>query len=629
MCGIVGGFWAPSDSDGPVSLTPALGRMRHRGPDDAGQFHSLTRGGGRIGLGQTRLSIIDLSLKGHQPMSTQDDAFTLVFNGEIYNYRELRAELEESGAEFRSDSDTEVLLEAWRVWGEECLPRLRGMFAFAVYSAESSTLTVARDAFGIKPLFYSATADAFTFASEVTALSEILPGRPQVNVQRVYEYLVFGRYDVDSDTFWRNVHHLPPGHVAVIDLPPSGVLSVHQRRWWWPSIEERDISFADAADEFRNLFLDSVRLQLRSDVPLGAALSGGVDSSAIVAAMRFLEPSLRIQTFSYVARGAPMNEERWIDLVANSVGVDAHKTVVSASDLARDIDDVIRTQGEPFGSTSIYAQYRVYRLARENGVTVTLDGQGADELLAGYFGYPSYRVHSLLDRRAYSSAIRFVDAWAEWPGRERSMAVQPIIAGRLPEPLRKFAYRVGGRNPAPRWLNVPACDALDVDLAPPTPHSAGGTKSRRLAHRLRQDLTGGNLAHLLRHGDRNSMRFSVESRVPFLSPEIAEFTLRLPESYLVSDGGETKHVFKEAMRGIVPAPILGRRDKVGFETPEQDWLRVLAPQVDEWLEGLESVPIVDVERCRATVRDTIQGQAPFSWQAWRLINLARWSQLFL
>lgn len=634
MCGLFGHYSSCSVEDATAlksRLLAAQSALHHRGPDDCGlETFSISSENDPIlrslSLGHTRLSIIDLSPGGHQPMHLGDGRYTIVFNGEVYNYRELRAELKTAGFAFRTDSDTEVLLAAWAHWGISGLRRLTGMFAFAVYDREDESLTLVRDAFGIKPLFYSLDDTSLSFASEVPALLKLLPSAPTLDLQQAYDYLVYGRYDDQARTFYESVKHLLPGCWLRIDL--KTLHASDPERWWWPSIEERtDLSFEDAAAQLREMFLDSVRMHLRSDVPLGAALSGGVDSSAVVCAMRHLEPEMPIHTFTYVARGSAIDEERWADIVNQHVGAIAHKVVVEPQELGEDLDEMIQAQGEPFGGTSIYAQYRVFKAAREAGITVTLDGQGADEVLAGYNGYPSDAVHSLLDRHRYLNVFRFLNKWAKWPGRSYRIAFVMLMQVLVPDALRGLAYRVLGRSTTPSWLNIDYLSEHGVRLHPPTRRkSSRDTKGRRLIGALRESLTGHGLASLLRHGDRNSMRWSVESRVPFLTIEMAEFLLSLPESYLLGPDGETKRIFRAAMRGIVPDEILDRRDKVGFQTPEQEWLRGEHKQINLWLSASETLPFINTSESRIEVERILSDEIKFKLQAWTLINFCRWAE---
>jgi asparagine synthase (glutamine-hydrolysing) len=331
-----------------------------------------------------------------------------------------------------------------------------------------------------------------------------------------------------------------------------------------------------------------------------------------------------------VAPGSPVDEEPWADLVNAHVGAISHKVPAGPAELAVDIDALIRSQGEPFGSTSIYAQYRVFQAAREAGIIVTLDGQGADELLAGYDGYPEARLRSLFDQHRYGAATRLLQAWQQWPGRGRRRALQSLVLALAPDQagahLKQLRSELRDSWLNRRWLRDRAVKGIPSDGAPLA--SLSDRHGRQLASSLRSALTGQGLAALLRHADRNSMHWSLESRVPFLTTDLAEFLLSMPEEYLLSDAGETKHLFRAAMRGIVPDPILDRRDKIGFATPELAWLQALAPQIDDWLAVAKEIPFLNHERVVAMVHDTLAGKRRFGWQVWRLISFCRWMQLF-
>lgn len=628
MCGILGGYWRAAPADLDTRLSSGLETIAHRGPNDRGyEIHRSERA--TVVLGQTRLSILDLSSGGHQPMLTEDGRFALTFNGEIYNYKEIREELAALGHAFRTASDTEVLLKAWVQWGEACLVRLIGMWALAIHDRRERTLTCVRDAFGIKPMFYAQEDGRLVFGSELPTVMALAGGNWSPNLQRGYDYLVHGRYDTTDETFIDGIHQLRPGWLIALDLDTGGVK--HTRQWWTAPVARRStLSFNDAAEALREAFLDSVRLHLRSDVPLGAALSGGIDSSAIVCAMRHVEPDAPIHTFSYIAEGSPLSEEAWVDTVREHTGAFAHKIVAGPDDLARDLDTIIRAQGEPFGSTSIYAQYRVYQLAREKGITVTLDGQGADELLAGYEGYPGQRMLSLLETpgEGVLAAARFAGRWGAWPGRSQTRAWMYLGRSVLPDTAYAAARSLMGRGSNPDWLNSDLLTDAGVVMREPRATRSSDAKGRRVIEDLAHSLQISGLPHLLRHGDRNSMRFSLESRVPFLTTPMADLVLSLPENYLISPSGETKSVFRAAMRGIVPDTILDRRDKIGFATPEHEWFLKLADQSREWLQDAEQVPILRREPLLKAFDAVIAGRAPFSWQAWRWINYVRWCRVF-
>lgn len=622
MCGIAGGFWAEPDASTDARIERALHVMRERGPDNRG-FKKHTMGASVALLGHARLSVIDLSVSASQPMYTADGRYGLVFNGEIYNYLELRAELERLGKIFRTQSDTEVLLAAWEVWEVDAIPRCEGMFAFAVFDFHRNTCTLVRDAFGIKPLFYAVEGRTFYFASDLRALRALKRDRVNLNWQRSYDYLVHGEYDFGEATFLEGFLSLRPGHLLKLDL---GSANMRQpTSWWSPDITPATaISFDEASSRLRDMLLQSVRLNLRSDVPLGAALSGGIDSSAIVCAMRHLEPDAPIHTFSFIASDSPVSEEKWVDCVNQHVRATPHKVAVTATELAADLENLIDTQGEPFGSTSIYAQYRVFKLAREKGITVTLDGQGADEMLGGYNGFPGQRFRSLIDQGRYGDAMMFLRNWSRWPGRSSLEGLKRVVGAYSTGWLHHALRNINGMDSEPEWIRPGPLRDAGVRLTYPVHHAPQRIPGRRMMGDLATALSERGLPSLLRHGDRNSMRFSVESRVPFLTPELADFALSLPEEYLVSLQGETKHVLRSAMRGIVPDAILDRKDKIGFATPEQAWLLGMTDTVRRWLKEDLHLPFLDQAKICEHFDQIVAGRRPFSWQVWRWINFCQW-----
>ncbi|WP_031434434.1 asparagine synthase (glutamine-hydrolyzing) [Methylomarinum vadi] len=626
MCGLIGAYWSKSARKESELIQAGLKTLRRRGPNDQG-VESYPVDGGTVSLGHTRLSIIDLSLGGHQPMHSHDQRYSIVFNGEIYNYRELRNDLKRQGCVFHTDSDTEVLLAAWQFWGSDCLTKLVGMFAFAVFDKQKSTITCVRDPFGIKPFYYTIENGNFLFASEIAAIRALKSEKIELDWQRAYDYLVHGDYDSIEHSFLAGVKHLLPAHLIEVNIA-NGTIS-EPIQWWQPQIaENKSLSFADAAAELRERFLNNIRLHLRSDVELGAALSGGVDSSAVVCAMRHVEPDLPINTFSYIAQGSLVSEEKWVDVVNQHVGAVEYKVMVSPSELAADLDDMIIAQGEPFGSTSIYAQYRVFKLAKSHGVTVTLDGQGADELLAGYNGYPGKRIKSLLDRHQFYDAFVFLKNWSDWPGRNVTGGIKRVVGEYVEGSLYDFMRQLNGSRLSPDWIDANILREKGVALSYPKLHNPSDEAGRRVSAELAFALTQKGLPMLLRHGDRNSMRFSVESRVPFLTPDLANFLLSLPEHYLISQEGETKCVFRAAMRGIVPDEILDRRDKIGFETPEKSWLISMSNEVRGWLSVDIELPFLNQQKLIEEFNFIVTGKKSFSWQVWRWINFIRWYQLF-
>jgi asparagine synthase (glutamine-hydrolysing) len=652
MCGIFGSVVRNGTVD--ISLAERASQLlRHRGPDDEGYLLANTRSGSvtchsgadsdpslrlpplraaapdsayDVLLLHRRLSILDVSAAGHEPMASANGRCWITYNGEIYNYLELRAELAALGCEFHTGTDTEVILAAYQQWGPEALRRFVGMFAFAILDLQDGKLFLARDFFGIKPLYYTSTPMGLSFASEIPPLLEDSRVRRCANPLRVYEYLRFGFTDHGSETMFGDVHQLPAAHYLSVDLT---YLNPHPEPQPYWSLDQRDtarLSFGDAAARLRELFLDSVRLHLRSDVPVGACLSGGIDSSGIVASMRQVGgASLQLNTFSYVADDERLSEERWADLATTSAAAVPHKIRASSTDMVAELDELIRVQAEPFGSTSIYAQNRVFRMAHSNGMKVMLDGQGADELFLGYPIFLSLRVASLLNQGRVGQAIRFARRAAA--SRTGFRTIMLYAGGRLtPRWAQPALMTLMRQPPEPAWLGQAWFRRNGIHLQSPD-----WSRSRDMLRReSERAVTRTSLPALLRYEDRNSMIWSIESRVPFLTPALASFAASMPDDYLLSPDGTTKSVLRRALRGLVPDPILDRRDKIGFETPQSTWLRELRPHLCDVLDSrsLERVralnwPAVQEALGRPFTQGTAGTRTVWSWY-----NLARWAEQF-
>jgi asparagine synthase (glutamine-hydrolysing) len=637
MCGIAGILRLGGNRVDSRWLKEVSEALHDRGPDDSGFLGWSSGGdvmlsreaadadGAMCAFVHRRLSIIDVSTAGWQPMQTADGAYSMVFNGEIYNYIELRKELEREGAVFRSGSDTEVLLEAYAHWGPQALPKLVGMYAFAILDLKRRCLFLARDAFGIKPLYYYRTAHDFGFASDPTALLRFPGVGRAARSDRIYDYLRFGTTDFGDQTLWRDIMQLPPAHFLEIPLEANGPTRA-QRYWSIPEYQPCDIGFEEAAVRLRDLFLDSVRLHLRSDVPLGACLSGGIDSSAIVMAMRhILGASADIRSFSFIASDPRVSEQRWIETIVRESGATAACTRPSQEDLVECLTDLVRTQGEPFGSTTIFAQYAVFRLAAEHKMKVMLDGQGADEMLGGYWGYVGARIGSLLAKGNVVGAVKLLRQGASYPDMTVGQLVAMSGGVLLPPALQNLGRRLIGRDLAPAWINGEWFARHGVTMAAPL--KARGP--HHLRSQLEQSVTDVTLPMLLRYEDRNSMRFSIESRVPFLTTQLAEFIFSLPEDYIIDRSAVRKSVFRRAMRGLVPDEILDRRDKIGFQTPESAWLTSLRPWITEKLESdaAHQIPALRLPAVKQEFESILQGSRP-SASAWRWINLIEWTSQF-
>ena len=590
-----------------------LDRLAHRGPD-ASRMKVLRLQQDTVCLGHRRLSVIDLGDRADQPMASADGRYWLVFNGAIYNYRELRLELERSGHTFSTDSDSEVLLQALSVWGEHVLPRLIGMFAFVFVDVRRGSLLIGRDPFGIKPLYWARWRDGLAFSSEIAPLFDLPGVSRRSHPDRVWRYLVHGISDHGDATMFADVFALPAASSARVQLGKSDAIG--STTYWKPRTEVVDIGLDEAAALVREMFLESVALHLRSDVAVASTLSGGLDSSAIVGAIRELNGrDASLAVFSFVSPRQPQDESRWIELCSQANRADSKTVEISPGELVSDLDRLIRAQEEPFGSTSIYAQYRVMALAHQHGVKVLLDGQGADELLGGYRPFLGARLAELLRAGRLGCAVGFLRR-AKAASSLRGISYHALNA-LLPRTLAGPLAVLAGRADRPSWFRGSA-------FCPPaltTPHG-------RLQDVLLESLSETVLPALLRYEDRNSMAFSIESRVPFLTIPIAETLLRFPSSLLISDLGETKSVFRHAMRGLVPDPILERRDKIAFATPESAWAQSLRTWIGCTLESdtARACPYWNHSRVIALANEMLAKPGQGRFQLWRWVNFARWTE---
>lgn len=638
MCGIAGILTTDSSGIHTSVLQSLSNTLGDRGPDDLGFLgwdgnsppkisrHPQAVEGSRITMIHRRLSILDLSPAGWQPMGTPDGRYYIVFNGEIYNYLELQAQLQVLGHQFHSHGDTEVLLAAYTQWGAKALTKLVGMFAFAILDTWEGMIFLARDFFGIKPLYYTYWRHGLAFASEIKALLKLPGVTRRVNPQRMYDYMYSGLTDYGDQTLFAGIEQLPPAHYLQVSLDTLQQKQI-QRYWQLDLNQHLDITFADATQQLRQLFLTNISLHLRSDVPVGAALSGGIDSSAIVMAMRHLRgENLQIHTFSYIAENSSLSEEQWVDIVAQKAAVRGHKVQPSSADLVSDLNRLIDLQDEPFGSTSIYAQYRVFQMAKACGIKVMLDGQGADELLGGYRPYLAARLASLLRQGEWGRVSQFLQKITRLPGADRQQLLLRAVGLLLPPSLQIPLRKLVRKDVMPNWLN--GSWFAQYAIVPKIYHSNHAEDVLR--SELYQAVVENSLPMLLRYEDRNSMTNSIESRVPFLTPDLVNFVFSLPEEFIIDKYCTSKAIFRQAMRGIVPDTILDRQDKIGFATPEKTWLTTLHPWVNQVLqsEAAAHIPAFNLEVMKAEFLAVMQGRSPFDCRVWRWVNLIRWAEKF-
>ena len=664
MCGITGIISYGKSQNLLSDIVRMTDAIRHRGPDDEG-FAFFGPGGAikiyggkdtpesvftgvlpylprefykgknpsdaLLAFGHRRLSIIDLSAAGHQPMSYKN-RYWLTYNGEVYNHIELRRELEGLGHSFLSLSDSEVILAAYSQWGADCLRRFNGMWAFAIYDSQRQEVFLARDRFGVKPLYYwVAPNGSFCFASEIKQFIAFPGWVARVNPQRVYDFLVWGQANHTDETLFAGVHQLLPGHsmrlhVDGLNADSDGRLPAEK----WYELKPADFSgsFAGATEEFMHRLKDSVRLRLRADVPVGSCLSGGLDSSTIVCLMnRLLEEqgAKAVQkTFSACADVKRFDEREWIDEVVRATGVDAHYVYPSLEALFKELPAITWHQDEPFNSTSIYAQWNVFRLAAQNGVKVMLDGQGADELLAGYHTFFGARFAGLFRKGQWLRLWREVKETNDLHGYSKLGSMAKTAGVLLPPSIRKTLRKLRKHNATPSWCNL---DVLGAEACNPVDKLKDYSNSVQSFSYTQ--MTATSIRTLLHCEDRDSMAHSIESRVPFLDYRLVEFVLGLKDEFKLSDG-VTKRILRTGMSGVLPDRIRDRMDKMGFETPEEDWVKRHSPDLfrSRLQMAVDSSRGILTPKSISTLDEMIAGRTSFNSKIWRMINFGVWMEVY-
>ena len=617
MCGIAGAVTGSPPIEA-ASVVRMRDTMTHRGPDDAGLWRSKRD---EVFLANRRLAILDLSSDGHMPMVDASGRVVITFNGEIYNYLELRAELE-SRYRFRSKTDTEVLLAAYSVWGYECLKRLNGMFAFAVWDSRERVLFVGRDRFGEKPFYYhfDPVRGLFLFASEAKALlaSGLVDSAP--DQFEVYRYLAFHQVDSGGRTMFDGVRSLPAAHAAVYSQP-SGTLKVW--RYWDIDPQARLTMATDEryAERFLELLDDSVRIRLRADVAVGSSLSGGLDSSTVVQLAARQLRGMRQVTFSARFHDPRFDEGRYIDCVARESGAENHVVYPDPARLPDEIGALTWHQDFPFGSASIYAQWNVMRLAKQTGVIVLLDGQGGDEILAGYHPFFGAIFGDLLRGGRWVAAARAIHAYAREHGVANLKSVLPLLLE------ASWRYRLK-RRVVPDGISEEFRRRWHSEAELPT------DGRRRFPDILRNELyaalTQTVLPSLLRYADRNSMAFSREVRLPYLDHRLVEFCFAIPDDQKLC-GGTTKVVMRNAIGGIVPEMIRTRKDKLGFAPPQADWLLgPLRPWAEDTLHStaFRQREWIDAQNVDKSWRRFLSGQDRSHTTIWHWLSLEEWMKVF-
>ncbi len=592
MCGIFGIVLPKGEKPDESLVQKATDMLWHRGPDSGGYFFE-----NNLALGNRRLAILDLSDQGQQPMSYQE--LTMTYNGELYNYLELKKELLQLGHIFKTDTDTEVVLAAYQEWGKDCVLRFNGMWAFAIYDKKKQTLFCSRDRFGIKPFYYIWQNNTLTFASEIKAFQPLPFWRPILNPEIAGDYLIKGLQNHTNQTLYKNVIQLSAGHHLIFDLKKhqfsvEEYYSVNQFK------EDKPDTFEKSALKFKEILEDAVQVHSRSDVKVGSALSGGLDSSSIVALQYKIlgDKKENLEVVSYASEIPKYDESPFVESLVEKYPVRVHKVSSTFQDTFSKIDKVIQAHDEPLLSASLIASYDVFETAKKQGLKVMLDGQGADEILAGYGTY-------------YIPFLKSI-------GLGKPFLLIQEILGLLGKHKIRTSKKLSFFKKAPdlgQYLNLPTSKLPKI-----------GKGFQNYSNYMIQK---GILPALLLFEDRNSMAHSVESRVPFLDHRLVNFSMNLPATYKIKKGIR-KIILRKAMAKLLPEKILKRYDKMGFSTPQEQWmdehpeifLNAIQKSVNQYPAIFDKSLISFAERAFSS------HQMYHYAFLWRVMTFGRWMELY-
>ena len=602
ICGIINHNRKPV-SEKEVKIMNDL--VVHRGPDDEGYFF-----GSNFALGHRRLSILDLSDAGHQPMRFLDK-YIIVFNGEIYNYIELKDQLQRLGYEFKTRTDTEVILAAYDQWGVECIKKFNGMWAFAVFDETKSIIFCSRDRFGIKPFYYTVIDGKFVFGSEIKQLLEFYPRR-FVNKHVLIDYLVAGMQEHNNETFFKNIYKLNPSHNLIYDLSTN---EFQINRYYKISID-RNLSEKNEEESvslYENDLKRAVNIRLRSDVKVGTCLSGGLDSSSVATLASAIYKKNSGEMFNAITAKSTekrFDETHFAELVVNNAGLRWNITEPTVDDFKRNIDEVVYTQEEPFGSTSIFMQYFVMKKAQEVGCTVMLDGQGGDETL---LGYPKYYPAAYIEYFRKYGLLKTLREIRNSNKNNTKMTLKRILRHMIRSIFPAFRKRKLKRK----------CSFLKRDYLNQFKFLDDLAQRYFDINKLQiYEIERTNLPVLLRYEDKNSMRHSIETRLPYVDYKTLEMALGINIKHKIKNGW-TKYLLRRAMEDKMSAELIWRKDKIGFNAPQKSWIKA---HQTELLKSIEKSSIMkylsDLEKLKKNYNKLN------SKLQWRIYNIAKWEEVF-
>jgi asparagine synthase (glutamine-hydrolysing) len=583
-----------------------------------------------LALGHRRLSIIDVSPYGHMPMSNSESKLWITFNGEIYNYLEIREELMELGHIFNTQTDTEVILAAYKEWGIECQNKFNGMWAFAIFNTDTNKLFVSRDRFGIKPLYYWLSPSGNLFlASEIKQFTVLNEWKSQLNHQRAYDYLFYSLTDHTDETLFQNVYSFSPGHFAEINI--NATQSINERisilKWYNPILTNFTGTYKEACTKFNSLFKRAASLNLRADVKVGSALSGGLDSSAIVCEINKVlvdqhKSSLQ-ETFSSCSVIARFDEKKWIDVVLNQTNAVSHIIYPDPNNIFTQTETIIWHMDEPYQSQSVFLGNNIFKESKDNNVKVLLNGQGADEYLSGYEEFNLYRKFDLLKKAKLKKLLREL----KLSGSSAFISFFKYTSFRI---LPDFINNILSiRNQKYKQINK-LINGANLKFIRTNPVASLQSKSNSTKIIVNKQIYINPLQKYLRWEDRNSMQFGVEARVPFLDHNLVEFAMQMPIDYLDSPK-YSKKLLRDSLMDILPVEITLRKDKMGFTTPEENWFK------EAHYEEFEKMLLENFDFCKGIFnkkevldyfKNVQNGTVGFDYTYWRIISLCIWMKVF-
>ncbi|OFX56536.1 MAG: asparagine synthase (glutamine-hydrolyzing) [Bacteroidetes bacterium GWA2_30_7] len=604
MCGIAGIFNNNQIPGNARDIVEQMNKIqKHRGPDDTGIYSD-----NNCALGHVRLSIIDLSKDGHQPFFSTDKNYVLTYNGEIYNFIELRQELELKGYIFRTKTDTEVLINAYIEWGINCLSKFNGMFAFAIYDIIKNIFFIARDRVGIKPFYYLYKNNTFYFASEIKAFLVIPNINLTLNNLTLFDYLCFNRTDIFDETFTNEISRLPKGHYGIIDKNDLEI------KKWWSSFDflsvKTNISFDEAIKTTENIFLSAVELHMRSDVPTGSCLSGGLDSTILLGIIHSKQLATNgFKTFTASFPGTSYDECSYIELLQKKYQFENFRTYPTADGALKNLNEFVYYNDEPTTSPTFYSQFEVMRLAKDNGVTVLLDGQGGDENFAGYQYFHGFNFTGLYKQKQFGKLL--IELYKSFIRKQEKEAFQTFLFQILPSSIKKklLLKTLPYINKDFFYTYIDKSKIFNEFFS-----------AENLNHSLALHFQY-KLEHLLRMEDRNSMAFQIESRVPYLDYRLIEYLLSLPANYKIRNG-ETKFLQKKALENYTIPEIINRKDKLGFATPGKEWMKTNRWEsltIENYKSLCEKMP--SIFNKHVSLKDNL-------YEKWKVNQLYTWQKIF-